>query len=30
MDQDGDGVNAPNLKNKDIHEILASGKKKEF
>jgi hypothetical protein len=30
MDQDGDGDNAQNLKNKDIDEILATGKKKEF
>lgn len=30
MDQDGEGDNAQNMKNKDIDEILATGKKKEF
>ena len=30
MDQEGDGDNVQNLKNKDIDEILATGKKKEF
>ena len=30
MDQEGEGENVQNLKNKDIDEILATGKKKEF